>query len=247
MVRRRIAGGEPNEAVDAYRAGVARERPRDPLAVGGDRNVVDGEPPFTADDARTAASVHTQVAELIRDALFGPVRTTARPGFGPAVIVVDAADRVISLTPAAPARIEELGGWDNRSLPSPVLVTTAVARSAAELAVNRAVGRGGAWLVVRATTFAVPSEAGATARGDDVVITIDVASPSDISELHLAARGLSPREQQVAALVLQGAATKAIAASLFLSPHTVQDHLKSIFVKLEVNSRREMVAKLVSA
>ena len=80
---------------------------------------------------------------------------------------------------------------------------------------------------------------------DDVVVTIDVASSSDISWLALAARGLSPREQEVAGKVLQGVATRGIAESLYLSPHTVQDHLKSIFVKLGVSSRREMVQQLV--
>jgi Bacterial regulatory proteins, luxR family len=44
---------------------------------------------------------------------------------------------------------------------------------------------------------------------------------------------------------LQGASTQAIATALYLSPHTGQDHLKAIFAKLGVNSRREMVAQLV--
>lgn len=61
----------------------------------------------------------------------------------------------------------------------------------------------------------------------------------------LAARGLTAREHDVARLVLHGASTKAIAATLHLSPHTVQDHLKAIFRKLDVTSRREMIAQLV--
>ncbi len=71
------------------------------------------------------------------------------------------------------------------------------------------------------------------------------APQAAIGELTLAARGLTAREQDVARLVLQGASTKAIAASLHLSPHTVQDHLKAIFAKLSVSSRREMIAQLV--
>jgi DNA-binding CsgD family transcriptional regulator len=207
-----------------------------------------GEPPFTAAEARTAAAVHGQVADLIRKAVLSTRRTTPDAPPGPSVIVVDGSDRVLNITPAARAGIDELGGWDHGSLPGTVLAASATARTTPELATTRAVGRSGSWLLVRATTFA--PAAGARTADDtavDVVITIDVASAADISALTLAARGLSPREQDVAGLVLQGASTQAIAAALHLSPHTVQDHLKSIFSRLGVNSRREMVRQLVLA
>ena len=200
------------------------------------------EPPFTTADARTAATVHGQVADLIRAAVFSTRRTTPDAPPGPSVIVVDGADRVLNITAAARTRVEELGGWDHGSLPSTVLAAVAAARTTPELATTRAVGRSGSWLLIRATTFAPATGAG-PAR--EVVITIDTASAADVSALTLAARGLSPREQDVAGLVLQGASTQAIAATLHLSPHTVQDHLKSIFARLGVNSRREMVRQLV--
>lgn len=55
--------------------------------------------------------------------------------------------------------------------------------------------------------------------------------------------GLSNREREVLGLVATGATNNQIAAELFLSPHTVKDHISSIFRKLGVRNRAEAVQR----
>src|SRR5699024_6996127 len=56
--------------------------------------------------------------------------------------------------------------------------------------------------------------------------------------------GLTEREQEIAQLIARGAGTAQIADALFLSAHTVRDHVKSLLQKVGVCSRGELVATL---
>ena len=81
-----------------------------------------------------------------------------------------------------------------------------------------------------------------TAPLGEIAVIIEPAHPSTLAPLLLSSRGLTPREREVALLVLRGASTQAIAADLHLSAYTVKDHLKAIFDKLGVRSRRDLVS-----
>ena len=73
---------------------------------------------------------------------------------------------------------------------------------------------------------------------------VEPAHPARITPLLMAAYGLTQREQDITRLVLCGDSTGQIADRLFVSPHTVQQHLKSVFEKTGVRSRRELVGKI---
>ena len=55
--------------------------------------------------------------------------------------------------------------------------------------------------------------------------------------------GLSEREQQILRCLVDGLTKSAIAEHLELSPHTIDGHVRNIYMKLHVNNRSGAVAK----
>jgi DNA-binding CsgD family transcriptional regulator len=132
---------------------------------------------------------------------------------------------------AAAVWIDELGG--RRSITS-LASTVATGPGIASACVQAESGR---WLVVRASVLADQPDA-------QVAVLIEPARPHELAPLVAEACGLTEREREVTQLVARGLSTDAIAERLYMSPWTVQDHLKAIFEKVGVATRGELVARL---
>ena len=62
-----------------------------------------------------------------------------------------------------------------------------------------------------------------------------------------AAEELTPQERQIAGLLADGRTTREVAAALFLSPKTVEYHLRHVYVKLGIGSRTELAERMAAA
>lgn len=205
-----------------------------------------GRPGFSEDEAAFVAEIDAHVAAGMRRALLFDTGTEPRyTANDPGVVVLDAHGEPISTNASA----EELMALflDEREplrqpVPHTVLAVAAQARHAAagiDVAPARSRARTvtGTWLILHGTQLGNGPDA-------NTAVIIEPARPAELAELIVLAYGLTFREREVTRLVLLGRSTREIARKLCLSAFTVQDHLKVIFEKVGVRSRRELVATM---
>lgn len=206
----------------------------------------DADGAFSEEEIALMADLAPALSAGIRTGLLTRVthRSATAPS-GPAVVIVDRNDVVQQVSAGAEERLDELRVSDAGALPTGIIASlVGAARRYASGAGDRPPrcrvrARSGMWLVLHAAPLSARD--GSTG---DVVVTIDEARPPEVVPLVVAAFDLTSREREVTQLVLQGADTKEIAASLHVSSYTVQDHLKSVFTKADVGSRRELIARI---
>lgn len=76
-----------------------------------------------------------------------------------------------------------------------------------------------------------------------IAVSIEPTSATERAGLFARVIGLSERESELLRHLVAGNDTRQLARLMYLSEHTVQDHLKSIFAKADVHNRRLLVAR----
>jgi DNA-binding CsgD family transcriptional regulator len=208
-----------------------------------------GQPLFDDQELAFVRSVAPHLAEGARRALLVGEASDPEGPDAPGLVVLSDGGEVESATPGVERWLRELpdGDWDAGKLPSAVLAVAGRALRTAEhpdqpgeVAVSRVLSRSGTWVVLHGTSLV----AGDARR---VAVIVEPAHPARIAPLLMSAYGLTEREQDVTRLVLQGNSTAEIAERLVVSAHTVQQHLKNVFDKTGVRSRRDLVGKVFFA
>ena len=79
--------------------------------------------------------------------------------------------------------------------------------------------------------------------GGRIAVTVEPVAPAGRIELYGRACGLTARERELLHRLARGADTRQLAREMRLSPHTVQDHLKSVFAKTGSGTRGILLAR----
>jgi DNA-binding CsgD family transcriptional regulator/GAF domain-containing protein len=203
-----------------------------------------GSPPFGEDEVELIEALVPHLARGLRSALTGEAAVTYADR-GPGMAILDRDGNLVSLTGEAEAWLGELattflgerGRGDELPYEIAALASSARRRHEAGEAPPRMRMRSaaGIWLLAHAS---------ALGGSDQVALVIEPAKASEVAPLIVEAYGLTPRELEVTRMISRGLKTAEMADRLFLSPHTVRDHVKAIFEKVGVSSRGELTATL---
>jgi DNA-binding CsgD family transcriptional regulator len=195
-----------------------------------------GDPPFAEDDTRLLAELAPLLGALLRRGVVGADAAESGDAPPPGTLILDDELQPAGWTPAFRDWLAELPG--SGGLPPAVfeIATRALAPVGLpnRVRIRTAAGR---WAVLEGA----PLEGAGSGR---VAITARAAGAEEVFDVLCRAHALSPRERQLAALLLHGLSTEQLASALFISAFTVKDHLKAIFAKTGVRSRRELISHL---
>lgn len=202
------------------------------------------DPPFDSDDAELVGDAARILARALRQArvpLTGD-RSDGAPGTG--VVLIGGDLNPQGVTGAAREWFRLLGAHHHPERTAlPLAVFGVLGRLLAAEAGEDPDRKPRARVRASRNCWAMVEGARLEDDGDMIAVSIRAASAEEILPLICRAHGLSPRERELVTLIMQGLDTREIAGRMFISAFTVKDHLKSVFAKLGIRSRRELLAR----
>jgi DNA-binding CsgD family transcriptional regulator len=193
-------------------------------------------------------SLTPHIADGLRKALLLDNAPLGKAPDGPGVLILSEDLSIVAMTAAAEYWLMELTETergDRHALPLPVRSVIAGLKAierglvgADSMPKVRLRTRSGHWLVLYASRLR------STGSPAQITVIFERPQPAEIAPMMMQAYQLTKREGEVTLCVLRGWSTTEIAARLYISPNTVQDHLKAIFEKVDVVSRGELAARI---
>jgi DNA-binding CsgD family transcriptional regulator len=196
---------------------------------------------FLPEEVDYVRRIAPHIAEGIRAGFLLGSATSSEVTDGPGLLVLADDGSLLSITSAGGLWLDELGYPDPARHGLPLEIHGLAARARAprsgesRLHLRTAAGR---WAVLHASPLP-------TGEADATAVIIDEPSPAELAPILMLAYGLTERERSLTGLVCRGLSTREISGRLHITQNTVQDHLKSIFEKTGVGSRRELVATIL--
>jgi DNA-binding CsgD family transcriptional regulator len=197
--------------------------------------------PFTRADLDLLTALVPEVTTGLRAAV---ARTFTEPvddlhGTGPAVLVLGSDLVVKGQTDDAAEALFRLLPPDEPMTPIPAAAYNIGAALIAQeegIPVGEPWSRvhlgGNRWVTVRASRL-----------GEDIAVSIEPSTPAERMDLFARASGLSARETEILTLLGVGLDSREIAGQLFLSEHTVNDHVKAVLAKTGARTRQVLLAR----
>lgn len=212
-----------------------------------------GAAPFGDDEVQFVADLAEPMTAALRRAqaaTFMEPPAERRPPVGPVVLMLSPRVQVIAQTAETDRFLRVLVPPGPSGSPIPANAYNVGAQLlAVETGIDtnpptaRAHLANGQWVTVRASRLGGPDPV----PEQNIAVTIETTSPAERLELFARAFALSARETDIVRLLATGIDTRDVAHRAFISEHTVQDHLKSVFAKTGMSTRRTLLARATGA
>ena len=195
-----------------------------------------GRAPFSDEEAVATATIAQPLTRAVKRISVRP-RGQVPPPLPPGVAIIGPDDAAEAISPQAAVWFSDFPMDADESVPYGVLQAAAATRNEHGVQSDhlaRIRTRSGRWVSLAACPLG----------GGRVAVVLQPAATDQLLPAMAAWHDFTPRQVDVLRLLLQAHSVKQIARRLQLSPHTVEDHLKTLYRKTGTNSQQELLATL---